>query len=155
MEAQEEIGWVNFILGRWTTKWLVVQKNYYSWLDIRNSPKRWVIAIIHKLLMITWNLWDFRNGFIHSPSGPVARLEHQTLNSQIDAQWDQGYDDLFESDKYLFTNRTQEEIRKLAKEAKQQWLKDVELAREQEEPLENQLPMVQLQRTLHNWLIHH
>ena len=88
MEAQEEIGWVNFILGRWTTKWLVVQKNYYSRLNICNSPKRWVIAIIHKLLMITWNLWDFRNGFIHSPSGPLARQEHHTLNLQIDAQWD-------------------------------------------------------------------
>ena len=93
-------------------------KNYYSRLNVRNSPKRWVIAIIHKLLMITWNLWDFCNGLVHSPSGPLVIQEHRTLNLRIDAQWDQGYDDLFESDKYLFTNRTQEETRKLTKEAK-------------------------------------
>ena len=95
---QEEIGWVNFVLGRWTTKWLVVQNNYYSRLNVRKSSKRWVIAIIHKLLMITWNFWAYRNGFVHSPSGPLAMQEHHTLNLQIDAQWDQGCDDLFESD---------------------------------------------------------
>ena len=30
--AQEEIGWVNFVLGRWTTRWLVVQQLHFEWI---------------------------------------------------------------------------------------------------------------------------
>ena len=36
--AQEEIGWVNFVLGRWTTRWLVVQQLHFDRIQSKKSP---------------------------------------------------------------------------------------------------------------------
>ena len=84
LQGQEEIGWVNFVLGRWSTKWLIVQQNHFDNINSKCNVHRWVSAIIHKLMMITWDLWDFRNSVIHGPSGPIAQQEHHELDLQLD-----------------------------------------------------------------------
>ena len=63
IREQAKIGWHNFILWRWTYKWNILQKAHYDRIGSRKTPKRWVTAILHKLSMICWDLWDFRNGF--------------------------------------------------------------------------------------------
>ena len=52
---QAKIGWHNFILGRWTYKWKIVQKAHYDRIGSRKTPKRWLTAILHKLSMICWD----------------------------------------------------------------------------------------------------
>ena len=151
--AQEGIGYMNFVLGHWTTKWLVVQQLHFERIKSKRSPRRWASAIIHKLLLISWDLWKYRNGLIHAPTGPISLQEHHTLNLDIDAQFEEDFDELYESDKYLYRNLTQEEMYKWDAGRKRQWLQDVNNTWEQEEDLTNQvIPVVQLQNSLAQWL---
>ena len=144
---------MNFVLGRWTTRWLVVQQLHFGRIQSKRSPSKWASAIIHKLLLISWDLWTYRNGLIHAPSGPLSLQEHHTLNLDIDAQFEEGFDQLYQSDQYLYRNLTREEIYNWDTGRKRQWLQDVANAREQEEDLTNQvIPVVQLTNSLEHWL---
>ena len=131
----------------------MVQQLHFDRIQSKRSPSKWAFAIIHKLLLISWDLWTYRNGLIHGPSGPLALQEHHTLNLDIDAQFEAGFEQLYESDQYLYRNRTQEEIHNWDIGRKRQWLQDVANAREQEEDLRDQvIPVVQLQNSLETWL---
>ena len=48
IREQAKIGWHNFILGRWTYKWKIVQKAHYDRIGSRKTPKRWLTAILRK-----------------------------------------------------------------------------------------------------------
>ena len=56
IREQAKIGWHNFILGRWTYKWKIVQKAQYDRIGSRKTPKRWLTAILPKLSRICWDL---------------------------------------------------------------------------------------------------
>merc|ERR1712115_111441 len=151
--AQEDIGWMNFVLGRWTPQWLTVQQAHFTRTLSKKSPKQWSIAIIHKLLLVSWDMWTYRNGLVHAPSGPLELQAHHTLNQQIDEQWTEGFAQLNKSDKHLFTDRSKEEIYNLNQNQKKQWLQDVQQARDEDNDLANQpIPMAQLQNTMADWL---
>ena len=156
MEAQEEIGWMNFVLGRWSTKWLLVQKKHYERIKSEKIPKRWVVAILHKLMMILWDMWDFRNDAVHAPSGPLTRQESQNLDIEIEEAYIVGGNELQRGDRYLFTNRTMAEtIATLTPARKRQWLEDVFLARERRlYQYDTPIPTAQLRRTMENYVIH-
>ena len=71
--AQEQLGnsWTHSVLGRWSTQWLIVQKNHYTRLHTNRILHRWTLAIILKRVMTIWNLWDFRNSVTKS-NWPIA-----------------------------------------------------------------------------------
>ena len=46
-------------------EWARVQQEYYQWIGIQRSGKRWVTALIKKLWQILWDIWDNRNDFLH------------------------------------------------------------------------------------------
>ena len=39
-------GWTNFVVGRWSKKWQVIQRDYYTMVKSRRSAKRWATALI-------------------------------------------------------------------------------------------------------------
>ena len=53
------VGWFNFVLGRWTYKWEVVQQSHDKRIDSWKTNKQWAITILLKFSMICWDLWDF------------------------------------------------------------------------------------------------
>ena len=57
--AQDDIGWMNFVLSRWTPQWLKVQQVYFTQILSKKSPKQWSIAIICKLLLVSWDMWTY------------------------------------------------------------------------------------------------
>ena len=67
---QQKIGWDNFVLGRWSPLWQTVQARYLLTFENQRSPRRWAIEIIKKMIMITWDMWQFCNGIVHSAAGP-------------------------------------------------------------------------------------
>ena len=76
IRAQQTIGWDNFVLGRWTPLWQTVQARYLLTFENQRSPRRWAIEIIKKMTMITWDMWQFCNGIVHSAAGPDAIAQH-------------------------------------------------------------------------------
>ena len=135
------------------SRWLTVQQVYFIHVWSKLSPKQWPVAVIHQLLLMSWDMWTCQNGMVHAPSGPLDLQVHHELIITIDNQWDEGYADLNKSDRYLFTACTKKEIYELNLHQKKQWLQDVEQAREQDDDLENQpIPITQLHNYMAKWL---
>ena len=56
MEDQADIGWTNFLCGRWGVKWKEAQKRHYLRMNKKKSARLWIIAILKKLMMIRWDM---------------------------------------------------------------------------------------------------
>jgi hypothetical protein len=125
--AQDRIGWTNFMLGRISGEWACAQQDYLDYLGRRKTGKRWLIALTTKLLNISWDLWDYRNSILHHKDHPWKQLEQAAANERIDEEYDQGPLNLDQGEQWL--RRTSQQVKELPMEAKQQWIRSVELAR--------------------------
>lgn len=126
---QNKIGWDNFILGRWSIKLQKIQKNYYASIKSKRSVKRWAAAIIHKLIMIVWDLWSFQNELVHGFKGIEESERHKELNSKIEAEYSKGSFTLIEADKHLINDNGLEDLITGTVYNKQAWLERIEAAR--------------------------
>ena len=104
IRAQQKIGWDNFVLGRWSPLWQIVQTRYLLTFENQRSPQRWAIEIIKKMTMITWDMWQFCNGIVHSAAGPDAIAQHTRLDREMEEEFDEGTDTLFPSDRHFLWN---------------------------------------------------
>ena len=129
IREQNKIGWDNFILGRWSLRWQRIQENYYASIKSKRSVKRWAAVIIHKLIMIVWDLWSFRNELVHGPKGIEESERHKELNSKIEQEHSKGSLTLIEKDKHLIDNNGLEDLTTGTFYDKQAWLKRIEAAR--------------------------
>ena len=102
VEDQSKIGWENFIFGQWSKKWQLVQSAYLLAIKSKQSPKRWTIAIICKLILLCWDVWDFCNKLIHRKGGYYARLHNNSLSLSIRKEFQLGGKNLLPNDKYHF-----------------------------------------------------
>lgn len=103
-----EIGWNNFWVGRWLTKWQVVQKRYYKSINSKKSSRRWATAIVYKCILTAWDVWQFRNNLVHGPRGVKERALHASLDEEIRDQLAIGYDDLLHQEKVFFQGKKEE-----------------------------------------------
>ena len=94
MQDQHCIGWINFFAGRWGMKWKEAQKRHYMRMNMKKSAKLCVVAILKKMMMIQWDLWQFCNQVLHSPNGPLAVASHYSLNYRISKEIAKGIDDI-------------------------------------------------------------
>jgi hypothetical protein len=125
--AQDRIGWTNLMLGRAAGEWAAAQQDYLDHLGRRKTGKRWLIAITSKLLKVSWDLWDHRNSILHHKDHPWKQAESEAANRMIEDEYDQGPLHLDEGSHWL--RRTPQAVKDLPIDAKQQWLRSVELAR--------------------------
>ena len=79
MEQNEGLGWTNFVLGKWDPKWQTVQQSYLTSIRSRKSSLRWTAAVIYKLHMTVWNVWDFRNNINKGKNGPEHLLKKMRI----------------------------------------------------------------------------
>jgi hypothetical protein len=52
-EHQDSIGCTNFMIGRIAPEWAAAQQIYFDWLGRRRTGKRWLVAIMVKLLNLS------------------------------------------------------------------------------------------------------
>ena len=155
IKTQAKIGWFNFVLGRWTYKWKIVQQAHYQRIGSKKTAKRWLTAILHKLSLVCWDLWKFRNKVLHAPSGPLLVAQNHRLNQDIENEFADGTADLRKQDHSLFKKWTVQKLQRSDVHTKQQWLESVRLAREQYEAPEDAIIMENpLVRAMRQWLIH-
>ena len=128
---QDNIGWNNFSLGRWSPLWQQAQALYYQRIGSKKSAKRWTSAIVHHLMMTRWDLWQFRNKIKHSPDGPEATDTNNDLNGQIQHELTTGPNGIKNDCHHLFEPPyTLEYLSKKSIHFKTMWLNDVWNARE-------------------------
>ena len=88
--AQDQIGWWSFLQGFVATEWGETQAEYFRWLKLKRTSKRWVTALIKKLWEISWTLWEHRCAIQEDPALPPQMNEHNFLNAQIAEEYQTG-----------------------------------------------------------------
>jgi hypothetical protein len=114
--AQDCIGWTNFMLRQMTGESASAQQDYLDYLGRRKTGKRWLIAVMAKLLNISWDMWDHRNGVLHHKDHPLMQLASKAANWQIDKEYEQGPLNLDYGDQWL--RRTSRQVKELSIEVK-------------------------------------
>ena len=126
---QAAIGWDNFVLGRWGPSWRAHQAAHYLFHESRKSSLRWATALIHKLLLVSWDLWQYRNNRLHASAGPRALALHSSLNADIDSEFALGATSLPPASRHLFASRSLGDLHRDSLDGKRQWLLSVRAAR--------------------------
>ncbi len=123
MEQQNNIGWQPFLEGWTAVKWEFIQRDYYDFLGSRQTGKHWVIAIIKKLWIVSWDLWEHHNVIRHKQINTISEEMMQNLNRKVTNMFNKYYPILSSTAvKYLFAIP----LRQLLKKDwlyKENWLK--------------------------------
>ena len=123
------LGWDNFVLGRWCPSWKKHQDAYYSSTGSLRTSLRWATAVIHKLLLTAWDLWDYRNGRLHGHAGPRELARHQSFNSDIASEFALGSASLVAGSRHLIDSRSLDDLKQESLDGKRHWLQSVRAAR--------------------------
>ena len=124
ISAQSTLGWTAFHFGRVAIQWQYCTTS----TDKYNNPKRWVYALIQKLCLTVWNMWDHRNTVLHDPAGRVRMTETIQLNARIRYEYMLGSFDLDPEDQQLLL-KSVDYICNKSSARKIQWLASVSQAR--------------------------
>ena len=85
--------------------------------------------MIHKLLLTSWDLWDYRNGRLHGHAGPRELARHQSFNSDIAAEFALGSASLVAGSRHLIDSRSLDDLKEDSLDGKRHWLQSVRAAR--------------------------
>ena len=129
MKDQSNIGWNNFILGRWFEQWQQVQQRFIKKSRSKRSYLEWSTCIINKFMNMVWDLWNFRNGLVHGKGGVKDRAIHKELSSQIRQQFTIGFVDLLTADRRLYRSISCSGLIDSTRETKQNWIRNINAAR--------------------------
>ena len=73
-----------FMEGCITKQWKEIQTKYLQSTQSRKNPSRWAKELIKKVWMVSWDMWDTRNGWVHRE----ARIKKQQIGGQLEAEID-------------------------------------------------------------------
>ena len=152
VEEQKEIGWDNFMLGRWSNKWQTVQKNHLNSIGSKRSPKRWTAAIIRQFMLTCWDIWDFRNTLIHGKGGRLAKLQNRLLDTRIRQEFEIGTKELLPIDHYLITTHSMRRMLDDTLLQKELWLRCIGLSRKAAANIQTNLNNELIQSTLDDYI---
>ena len=126
---QSTIGWGSFLRGFLHKGWSTLQHAHYQTIKSLKSGKRWASELIKKLWLVSWDMWRFRNGILHSQSTTVPTNFTFLLSSTIIQEMNHGHRSLPAKCKYLFAQSIAS-ILKGSVNGKKLWLATVWAARD-------------------------
>ena len=86
IQLQSLVGTRAFTEGLLHCQWEEIQSQYLKSINSRRSPRRWMRLLILKTWMVSWDIWDARNGIVHN--------HQETRLQQIGAALDRDITDL-------------------------------------------------------------
>ena len=78
---QDAIGWHYLLEGCVSTRWQIIQAQWYESLGSKQSAKRWTASWIRKLWEVSWDQCEHRNGVVHK--GTMVETRKQAMVEQI------------------------------------------------------------------------
>ena len=124
---QATIGWQAFFEGYLACDWAATQHTYYEWAGSRRTGRRWATEILKKLWNIAWDLWEHRNGYVHTDLQPAKKIEQ--MEKAVRQEFHLGSATLAVGDQPLFS-KTIDQLLKSPYEAQQAWVDLVQAARQ-------------------------
>ena len=85
---QDAIGWEAAFRGCWSKGWAKAQERYFLSTNSKRTGERWLAALINKLWLVAWDMWEHRNGILHDrEQGQLA----QSYRRQIQQEYSKGF----------------------------------------------------------------
>jgi hypothetical protein len=126
--TQNEVGWRPFFDGFITDGWIEIQQAYYTFLERRNTGRRWASQLIRKFWGISWDLWRHRMKIAETPDN-ASRLAHMSLlDDQIQIRYDQHDNDPLPELQRWFS-QPMPSVQTETQDFKEQWIQMVDTAR--------------------------
>jgi hypothetical protein len=123
---QDRLGWEAAFEGKWHVGWAEVQDTYFKFIGSQKSGKRWLVALIHKIWLTAWDLWEDRNG-VNANRRETAN--HLTLQSRVREEFQLGFAWLHKKSHRLFKQRGLLVLLAAETQTLESWLLRVESAR--------------------------
>jgi hypothetical protein len=80
---QHHLGCNLFFQGFVTQDWEQIQDSFYNCIKSRRTGYRWLVAFIKKMWNIAWDLWEHRNGVLHSQQNDNSTTALRSLKVEI------------------------------------------------------------------------
>ena len=128
-EQEENLKWYHFMMGRWSPKWRKVQEQYLTSIKSKRSSLRWCTAIIYKLMLIVWDIWQYRNQLVFADDGELQVEERNRINILIYQEFVIGREHLLEEDQFLFEDFDLDSLLRSDTKTKKTWIARINAAR--------------------------
>ncbi len=125
---QDHIGWGLALEGCIAKQWQEEQAQYWKAFKSRRSSRRWTIALLTRLMMTAWDMWNHRNKALHEQEENRSEILEAAVNQQIREVYEQGRQQL-PPDAHTLMNRSLARLLRFPAAYKHQWLASVEAAR--------------------------
>ena len=96
------MGWEAAFEGKWHVGWAEVQETYFKFIGSQKSGKRWLVALIKKIWLTAWDLWEDRNG-VNAQRRETA--SHLVLQARVRDEFQVGFAFLHRKSQRLFKQR--------------------------------------------------
>jgi len=128
-QAQSLLGWDVALDGWLAVDWRLQQEDFWATWRRKKSSKRWITELIKKLWEVAWDMWEHRNGILHSSTPSSDEILDSHINTKITLLHTASLCDLPRDAFTLF----QTPLSKLLchpRHYKEKWLASVEAAKE-------------------------
>ena len=117
------------MLGRWSPKWKDVQQRYLTSIKSKRSSLRWCTAIINKLMLVVWDIWQYRNQLVFGDNGELQVEERNRINILIHQEFIIGREHLLDQDQFLFEDFSLDRLLRSEMVIKRAWIERINAAR--------------------------
>ena len=132
VQAQDQIGWKNFIEGLPAKQWKAAQSRYYQLNAITSkSTNRWMRGLLRKLHELGHGQWQHRNDTLYHPQMKKQNEAVAMLHQEILTEYARGRCDLPPRDQGHFSHSLLVLLNK-STEYLQCWLINVTSARDRQ-----------------------
>ena len=87
---QADMGPRTFVEGILHADWEGIQAQHLTVTHSRKNPRRWLKELIQKTWMLSWDMWDSRNGLVHGDTETRQQQIIKVLDAEITDLHDKG-----------------------------------------------------------------
>jgi hypothetical protein len=95
MSRQSMMGKRAFAEGFLSIKWRRQQEEWFKNTQSRKSAEVWTACLIEKILMISWDMWEARNGLIHGATEERQNIIIRELDGRLERTLNEGKNNKF------------------------------------------------------------
>jgi hypothetical protein len=125
---QDEIGWQNFMEGKITRSWGMLQIQLYQEQHSKRTMDKWTSGLVTQLLELTHGMWLHCNGVLHAVDEQGLPLQQAAeLEAAIHDEFRKNTEGLARKDHH-FIRQGRDDVMSMSVVDKRGWLRGIQLA---------------------------
>jgi hypothetical protein len=127
---QDEIGWQNFVEGKISWSWGMLQLQHYQEQHSKQTVDKWMSGLVTQLLELTHRMWIHRNRVLHAVDEQGLPLQQAAeLEAAIHEEFHKGTNGLIRKDHH-FICRGRDDVMSMTVVDKRGCFRVIQLARD-------------------------